>query len=76
MQPEIVSGKICETKVPVVEVNGFRKKAASSTGEKAASLYRTYEAPVKNRVRLHFIPYYTWANRGENEMQVWTRISD
>lgn len=25
-------------------------------------------------VQLTFIPYYTWANRGENEMQVWTRI--
>ncbi|MBR1742777.1 MAG: glycoside hydrolase family 127 protein, partial [Lachnospiraceae bacterium] len=23
-------------------------------------------------VELTFIPYYTWANRGENEMQVWT----
>ena len=21
-------------------------------------------------------PYYTWANRGENEMQVWTRVQN
>ncbi len=76
LQPEIISGKICETEVPLILVNGFREKAASSQGEKAASLYRTYEAPVKTGVRLRFIPYYTWANRGENEMQVWTRIED
>ncbi len=76
LQPEIVSGKIYETEVPLILVNGFREKAASSQGEKTASLYRTYEAPVKTGVRLRFIPYYTWANRGENEMQVWTRIED
>ena len=76
LQPEVISGKICETEVPVILTNGFRRKAASSAGEETATLYRTYEAPVKNRVRLRFIPYYTWANRGENEMQVWTRIAD
>ena len=24
-------------------------------------------------VQLKFIPYYIWANRGENEMTVWVR---
>ena len=32
--------------------------------------------PQKQKVRLHYIPYYTWANRGENEMQVWTRVQN
>ena len=28
------------------------------------------------KAELSYIPYYTWANRGENEMQVWTRVRD
>ena len=35
-----------------------------------------YQKPQKQKVRLHYIPYYTWANRGENEMQVWTRVQN
>ncbi|MDE6419847.1 MAG: glycoside hydrolase family 127 protein, partial [Lachnospiraceae bacterium] len=27
--------------------------------------------PVKERVTLTAIPYYAWANRGENQMRVW-----
>lgn len=36
-------------------------------------LYHTYRRPVYEDVYLQFIPYYTWANRGEGEMQVWVR---
>ena len=35
-------------------------------------LYREVPAELENCL-LHFIPYYTWANRGENEMVVWVR---
>ncbi len=31
------------------------------------------EALQEQDVRLRFIPYYTWANRGSNEMSVWVR---
>ncbi len=31
------------------------------------------EKPKKNEKKLTFIPYYAWANRGENEMLVWVR---
>ena len=27
--------------------------------------------PVKEKVQMTAIPYYTWANRGENQMRVW-----
>lgn len=33
----------------------------------------TKERPSLKDVKLTFIPYYAWANRGENEMQVWIR---
>ena len=39
------------------------------------SLYRPADEtePQEENVRLSFIPYYTWANRGSNEMSVWVR---
>lgn len=37
----------------------------------AEGLYRTWQKPKYEDVTLRFIPYYTWANRGENEMTVW-----
>ena len=43
--------------------------------EEGRSLYRATEEETlpEDDVRLHFIPYYTWANRGSNEMTVWIR---
>ncbi len=38
-----------------------------------APLYREYTPPVTREVTLRFVPYYAWANRGENEMTVWVR---
>ena len=48
----------------------------TTTGLKLVSnnptLYST-EKPKEEQVQLKFIPYYAWANRGENEMLVWLR---
>lgn len=43
--------------------------------ENAGDLYSPVESGTleKKPVRLHFIPYYTWANRGSNEMTVYVR---
>lgn len=71
LQPEIRTGEICGNEVTQILINGFRVKDGQDTG-----LYHIYQAPRKEPVRLHYIPYYTWANRGENEMQVWTRVKD
>ena len=38
-----------------------------------SALYAEYYVPEKESIELVYVPYYTWANRGENEMQVWTR---
>lgn len=37
------------------------------------SLYHAWQKPQYAEVKLQFIPYYMWANRGEGEMQVWVR---
>ena len=31
------------------------------------------EADTEIPAKLKFIPYYVWANRGENEMTVWVK---
>lgn len=56
---------------PVTSViaDGFRQQIPSVQ----KGLYHTLEAAVKEPVKLRFIPYYVWANRGENEMTVWVR---
>lgn len=53
---------------PVIDIRipGFRMET-----DENAELYQPYHAPKKTPVMLRFIPYYTWANRGENEMTVW-----
>ncbi|MBQ6266178.1 MAG: glycoside hydrolase family 127 protein [Clostridia bacterium] len=51
---------------PALEVNGFRELPA-------AALYTRYP-PDRQPCRLRMIPYFAFANRGESDMQVWTRI--
>ncbi|MBR7060190.1 MAG: glycoside hydrolase family 127 protein, partial [Eubacterium sp.] len=38
------------------------------------NLYSEYEESEETPVKIKFIPYYRWANRGENEMSVYIRI--
>ncbi|MCR5596052.1 MAG: glycoside hydrolase family 127 protein [Lachnospiraceae bacterium] len=40
----------------------------------SSKLYSTYK-PLHSEIKtLKFIPYYMWANRGENEMSVWVDV--
>ncbi len=50
--------------------DGYRYSLPEGEG----GLYKTAGKQKKEPCRLQFIPYYMWANRGENEMQVWTRL--
>lgn len=36
----------------------------------------SYEPPRTERALIHLIPYYAWANRGENEMRVWLPLQN
>ena len=47
--------------------NGYRQEPDSE------ALYSEYREPREKLMRLKFIPYYKWANRGENEMTVYIR---
>lgn len=54
--------------VGVISGKGYRLQ----TSESKDSLY-TNSKPVEKEAKLKFIPYFAWANRGENEMEVWVR---
>ena len=41
--------------------------------EESASLYTIWQPPKEETAKIHLIPYYAWANRGEGEMLVWLR---
>jgi DUF1680 family protein len=54
----------------MVTLSGYRQEVdATDTG-----LYHTMKPKLKAETQLKYIPYYMWANRMENEMQVWTRL--
>ena len=55
--------------VIAVVMDGFRQQVQTSR----KGLYHPLKTAVKEPVKLRFIPYYVWANRGENEMTVWVR---
>lgn len=57
--------------VKEIHMHGFREELPAP---KAGALYRPIQKPEKKPTELRFIPYYTWANRGENEMSVWVRV--
>ncbi len=54
--------------VTALLVPGMRRKA-----EEGGALYRPYTGYQTEETVLKFIPYYCWANRGENGMQVFVR---
>ena len=56
-----------------ISADGKRMRAPVTGG----SLYLPAEetALPEDAVKLQFIPYYTWANRGSNEMTVWVRMT-
>lgn len=52
-----------------IKAQGWRQQKVQDSG-----LYFTHTKTEYGRTTLTWIPYYAWANRGEGEMQVWTRI--
>jgi DUF1680 family protein len=56
--------------VGVLTASGWKTKTDSG----AEGLYsKNNAAEKKTKTKIKWIPYYSWANRGENEMRVWVR---
>lgn len=51
----------------MIFADGFRE-------QEDTELYSQYKAPQLDECKIKFIPYYTWGNRGENEISVYIRI--
>jgi hypothetical protein len=64
------------SKVKKIEADGTRilKSIDNKSMYDIKELYHVLNSKDKVDVTLTYIPYYTWANRGENEMQVWTNV--
>lgn len=66
---EISDAKIGDNYIKKITALGAAQIAADCT-----ALYNPLGTLREKDVTLTYVPYYTWANRGENEMQVWTRV--
>ena len=57
---------------PVLIAGG--KKLEEETDINHDMLYKEYQPEKYKETEIVLIPYYLWANRGENEMSVWIRV--
>lgn len=68
-QGTLEKGEVAGEPVIKLLLSGYRQTLPADQ----TSLYSPYHKAEKEEVTLHFVPYYVWANRGENEMTVWIR---
>ncbi len=66
--PEEQQEQICQESVMTVRTKGYQEVYPESE-----ELYIREEENPLLPVTLKWIPYYAWANRGENEMRIWVR---
>ncbi len=62
---------IAEHEFPAIRAKAKRRKPVV-----AKQLYTAYQKPEYEDAELLLIPYYAWANRGENEMCVWLNVHE
>ena len=63
--------RIRDQEIVRLEADGWRR--SSQPGQ---ALYGKYRPCTYERKRISFIPYFTWSNRGENEMKVWLAVRE
>lgn len=68
-EAEVENISVAGEPVTSVLLGGYRQQIQA----KREKLYEPLKEAEKIPVKLRFIPYYAWANRGENEMTVWVR---
>ena len=67
---EVSDLEIWGVKAKQIILSGYRQEKAGAR----EGLYRKHTRALKRKAHLVFIPYYMWANRGENEMRVFVRV--
>lgn len=73
-QFETQEKQIATESVIALRAQGWKQRQRAQDGELDGKLYFAHTKTEYERTTLTWIPYYAWANRGEGEMQVWTRI--
>ncbi len=68
---EMAHIRIAEHDFPAIRAKAKRRKPVV-----ANQLYTAYQKPEYEDAELLLIPYYAWANRGENEMCVWLNVHE
>jgi DUF1680 family protein len=53
--------------VTLIDTTGIERHASDWN----AQLYRPLASTVRKPIKLQFIPYFAWGNRGDSEMSVW-----
>lgn len=61
--------QICGKQFPCIRIKAVKENEAWDQ----TKLYQEYHPAQCQEAELTLIPYYAWANRGENEMMVWMR---
>lgn len=69
-EAKLIDFSIGTASARAIQVSGYRKVVEETDDQ----LYQNWRKPVLEETDLTLIPYYMWANRGENEMQVWTPV--
>lgn len=59
---------------PALLAKGKKLEEIKEKEQEQDMLYREYQPEKYKDVEIVLIPYYLWANRGENEMSVWIRV--
>ena len=72
-QNEAGLGEVEATVRPMVRLKVPAWREVVPEGVQTAALYHEYEPVSRTAVTATLIPYFAWANRGENEMSVWLR---
>lgn len=68
----IIDSDISGIWIKKIMIPGMRRTPVYMDGMGAP--YRMARRIERTRTQLAFVPYYTWANRGENEMRVWVEL--
>jgi hypothetical protein len=63
--------EVCPNKEKLEGITEIKTEGLRISEYKKSSLYHYDLQPEYEQIPLTYIPYYTWANRGENEMTVW-----
>lgn len=63
--------RIAEHDFPAIRARAKHRKPVVTD-----QLYTAYQKPEYEDAELLLIPYYAWANRGENEMRVWLNVHE